>query len=232
MQDVTYDKGMKIKEGYKLWDDRFTSKLCTICGKSILKTYAKVDEQAIGEKAKNPVCESCATEEEYCKVCGFTLYPDEFPCHGRGYCMEHDPVCMGRDCTVRKPCAKCAASSYSHSSFPGYVDFSSEEDARKAMELIKSPGSIVTWSTKPKRDNFFYKEYKKGGGIMSVVNKIKNLAKSKETKLLEKYYVTDDCGNLTEEGKATVLQKAFEAHKAEIVKDLEAVQAEEDKKKS
>lgn len=71
---------------------------------------------------------------------------------------------------------------------------------------------------------------------MRALQKVKNLTKSKEDKLLEKYGVIDDCGNLKgandfTDAIAIVMEKAFKAHKAEIVKDFEEVEAEEKKNK-
>lgn len=67
--------------------------------------------------------------------------------------------------------------------------------------------------------------------MSNVIRKVKDLTKSKEQKLLEKYDVVDECGDLTDTGQRLVIEKALAAHKAEIVADLEKVQSDEDKKR-
>ncbi len=68
-------------------------------------------------------------------------------------------------------------------------------------------------------------------GIMSVVEKIKNLALNKDVKLLRKYGIEDECGSLTAEGRAIAINKAYETHREAILTDLRALEAEDKKNK-
>lgn len=59
---------------------------------------------------------------------------------------------------------------------------------------------------------------KEGGTVMSnIVKKIKDLALSKDDRLLREQGITDDCGQLTEEGRQVLEQVVFAAHKGAVV---------------
>jgi hypothetical protein len=66
---------------------------------------------------------------------------------------------------------------------------------------------------------------------MSIVNKIKELAKSKDDKLLAKHVIVDNCGNLTCEGRDVLQNILFEEYKAKIVAKVKLVDDEEKKAK-
>lgn len=58
----------------------------------------------------------------------------------------------------------------------------------------------------------------KGGTVMSnIVKKIKDLALSKDDRLLREQGITDECGQLTEEGRQVLEQVVFAAHKGAVV---------------
>ena len=58
----------------------------------------------------------------------------------------------------------------------------------------------------------------KGGTVMSnIVKKIKDPALSKDDRLLREQGITDDCGQLTEEGRRVLEQVVFAAHKGAVV---------------
>lgn len=64
---------------------------------------------------------------------------------------------------------------------------------------------------------------------MSLNQKLKNLTKSVDVKLLEKYDIIDDSGGLTDEGYDITVQHLFEKHKSEIVEKLKKLEEEEKK---
>lgn len=65
---------------------------------------------------------------------------------------------------------------------------------------------------------------------MSLIQKLKNLEKSDDTKLLEKYgIIYEDDGELTCEGEYLLLEHLFEEHKSEIVEKLKKLDEEEKK---
>lgn len=57
----------------------------------------------------------------------------------------------------------------------------------------------------------------KGGTMSNIVKKIKDLALSKDDRLLREQGITDDCGQLTEEGRQVLEQVVFQAHKGAVV---------------
>lgn len=63
----------------------------------------------------------------------------------------------------------------------------------------------------------------------TTLQKLHDLTKSREDRLLEKYQVIDRCGDLTEYGKRIVMRRAFDMVKTALVADLQKV-AEADKK--
>lgn len=87
------------------------------------------------------------------------------------------------------------------------------------------------------REDFFYsedftlvarsKEQSKEGIVMSTVKKLKELAMSADDKLLRKYEVVNECGELTCEGKEVLMDVLFEQNKKAVVDQLKALDAEE-----
>ena len=72
------------------------------------------------------------------------------------------------------------------------------------------------------------------GKLMSVLHKVKQLAKSKDQRVLEEARVIDDCGNVNVDSDEVVemlLSYVLEENKADIVDKLEKVKAEEKKSK-
>jgi hypothetical protein len=69
------------------------------------------------------------------------------------------------------------------------------------------------------------------GGEVSVVDKLRELKLSKDDRVLYKHGLIYESGKLTEEGKAAVLQQAFDLVKADLVENLRAIDAEDKKKK-
>lgn len=57
----------------------------------------------------------------------------------------------------------------------------------------------------------------KGGVMSNIVKKIKDLALSKDDRLLREQGITDECGQLTEEGRQVLEQVLFTAHKGAVV---------------
>jgi hypothetical protein len=66
---------------------------------------------------------------------------------------------------------------------------------------------------------------------MSVVSKIKQLTLSKEDRLLRKYELVSDCGDVTDEGQEVLWSIILETHKAELVKRVKELDEEEKSKK-
>jgi hypothetical protein len=68
------------------------------------------------------------------------------------------------------------------------------------------------------------------GVLGSAVDKVRQLAMSSDDRLLRKYYIVDECGNVTPEGKALLLELLFADNKAAVVAKLTEIESEEDKK--
>jgi hypothetical protein len=66
---------------------------------------------------------------------------------------------------------------------------------------------------------------------MSVVSKIKQLTLSKDDRLLRKYEIVSDCGDLTDDGQEVLWSILLETHKAELVKRVKELDEEEKSKK-
>lgn len=66
---------------------------------------------------------------------------------------------------------------------------------------------------------------------MSIVQKFKQLARSKEDKLLIKHNVIDDCGDLTNEGTKILQMLIFEDYKSKVVAKVEKIDQQEKKEK-
>lgn len=66
---------------------------------------------------------------------------------------------------------------------------------------------------------------------MSLVSKVKQLAKNKDTRLLEEYGVINGGGALTGEGQELLIEHLFEVNRADIVEKIKALDAVESKKK-
>jgi hypothetical protein len=64
---------------------------------------------------------------------------------------------------------------------------------------------------------------------MSVSSKIKELSKDSDSKLLAKYGVTNDCGELTSEGKQVLWDMLFSEYKTAMVEKLKELEAAEKK---
>jgi hypothetical protein len=73
------------------------------------------------------------------------------------------------------------------------------------------------------------KQTNKGGLIMSLVKSIKELTLSTDDRLLRKYGVVTETGDLTETGESLLILKALETYKDAIVADLKALEAAEKK---
>lgn len=67
-------------------------------------------------------------------------------------------------------------------------------------------------------------------GPRTVVQRIRDLAKSKEDRLLEKYGVTRD-GKITSQGAQVLMEKLLPAHKKAIAADLQKIEDEKKAKK-
>ncbi len=65
---------------------------------------------------------------------------------------------------------------------------------------------------------------------MSLVSKIKRLTMNKDDKTLLEAKVTNDCGELTDEGRELLEHVLFEEHKAKLVEMAQKV-IDEDKEK-
>ena len=66
---------------------------------------------------------------------------------------------------------------------------------------------------------------------MSVVSKLKQLALSKEDRLLRQYDIVSDCGDLTEDGQEVLWGILLAANKAELVSRVKELDEEEKAKK-
>lgn len=64
---------------------------------------------------------------------------------------------------------------------------------------------------------------------MSTLSKLTELKLTPEKRLLKKYEIVDNNGNLTEEGRNVVLARIFEDKKDEITKDLKELEESEKK---
>lgn len=62
---------------------------------------------------------------------------------------------------------------------------------------------------------------------MNVVKRIKNLGLSKEDKLLRKYQMVDQAGDLTADGKEAIWTLLFDANKAALVTKLKQLETDE-----
>lgn len=81
-------------------------------------------------------------------------------------------------------------------------------------------------------DKVFDKIDKFNEGIcMSLVDKVKQLSKNKDTRLLEEYGVVDSTGSPTGEGQDLLIQHLFELHKPELIEKIKLLDAENKKKK-
>ena len=66
---------------------------------------------------------------------------------------------------------------------------------------------------------------------MSIVDKVRDIAMSKEDRLIRKHEVRDECGSLTRAGKDLLLEVLFEENKALVVAKLQDVEAAEKEEK-
>lgn len=73
-----------------------------------------------------------------------------------------------------------------------------------------------------------YKESKENK-LMSTISKLKKLTLTKEERLLRKWDIHNDCGDLTEEGKEVLWTIVEAAHKEELVKKITELDKEEKK---
>lgn len=79
-------------------------------------------------------------------------------------------------------------------------------------------------------ENLYFKIPEGGENVMSVVDKVKQLAKSKDQRLLEKYDIVE-CDQLTHAGEKLLLNVLFESNKELVLEKLREVEKEENKKK-
>lgn len=93
-------------------------------------------------------------------------------------------------------------------------------------ELAPIPYDV--WSNPEKWDRVRLGQIiKEKSNMGSIVDKVKELALSKEDRLLRKHGIVDDCGNIMNEGIELLTRIMFEAHKADIVKAVQEVDDEE-----
>lgn len=67
--------------------------------------------------------------------------------------------------------------------------------------------------------------------VSNAVDKVRQLAMNKDDRLLKKYEVVDECGQITQGGKELLIDLLFSENKAKVVAKLEEVDADEKESK-